>query len=409
MIMLAVLALINLYLAKSLLYPPAAFSAFWSVLLLVLLLSGDMFYPVSIEALTVYYLGAFAFSAGGLIMLLAGAGLKPYPPLPEHRRKYINMMLDVGLLVLMLALPLFFYRALAVGDTSSYAMFFYNIRMQSIANYISQAGWSFSLLNNVVPFSILLSLAAILSNDSSRRYHTLAVIFLTFIFQLLTGAKTGATVLILALIGVSWIKTKRLNLKFLLMFLLSFFIFFSAITFSRSSERVMENKMMLFKEVQIYMLGGLVAFDRVAQDPACIPSTGGAGRFFLETASKIGADVSVPPLHAEYTKISPANRINVYTIYFSYFQDYGLAGVVVLMFWLGSILTWVYAHAAKGHPTAAITYGILFSGMILSCFGEFFYTGLNFLIKALLFTFVLYHWPLYWSRSFKTAEVRSYG
>src|ERR1700730_10844164 len=99
-------------------------------------------------------------------------------------------------------------------------------------------------------------------------------------------------------------------------------------------------------------------------------------RVFELTANKFGASFDVPSVHAEFTDISADYDGNVYTIYFSYYPDYGLIGVCVVM------ITVIYHNAVRGNPRAVVLYAFVFSGIVLSGFCESFFLGANFWFKA---------------------------
>ena len=139
-----------------------------------------------------------------------------------------------------------------------------------------------------------------------------------------------------------------------------------------------------------YSFGGIVAFDRVAQIPSSIRPVWQIDRFFLRTAKRLRCDVDVPSLHAAYTDISPSRDINVYTIYFAYLPHFGLTGVILIMFFLGIVLTWNFRMAMRGSPAAIIFYGTLFCGLALGSYSENFFMSLNFFIKLGMFLWLLY-------------------
>jgi oligosaccharide repeat unit polymerase len=139
-----------------------------------------------------------------------------------------------------------------------------------------------------------------------------------------------------------------------------------------------------------------VAFDRIVQNPSGIRSSWSISRFFLLTANKLGASFEVPSLHAEYTMISPTMKTNVYTMYFSYFQDYGWAGIVVLPCALGYALTWIYRKARNGSHAALVLYGLMFSGILVSGFAEVFFLALNTLLKAVVVVWLVFSLPGWW-------------
>jgi oligosaccharide repeat unit polymerase len=144
-------------------------------------------------------------------------------------------------------------------------------------------------------------------------------------------------------------------------------------------------------------MGGPVAFDRIVNDPNSIPSTQSIDRFFLETANSLGAHFNVPSLHAKYADISPDNfesDFNVYTIYFSYYKDYGWPGTVVLTALVGFLLTVLYNSASNGRPALMVLCAVTSVGTLSSIYSENYFLALNELIKISIFFAVLYHGPL---------------
>src|SRR5207247_643534 len=81
---------------------------------------------------------------------------------------------------------------------------------------------------------------------------------------------------------------------------------------------------------------------------------------------------------------------NVYSIYFAYYPDYGLAGASIIMLVLGAILTRVYQKAIRGNPRALVLYASVFSGILLSGFSEYFLLTINFWVKAVVYTTAIY-------------------
>ena len=111
----------------------------------------------------------------------------------------------------------------------------------------------------------------------------------------------------------------------------------------------------------------------------------------METANGLGAHFTIPSLHAEYTRISQTEETNVYTIYFSYFKDYGWLGVTIGLFLLGSLLTWIYSYARRGNHLAMALYSMNAVGLVLSIHAEHFLLALNLYIKMLVFFYLVYY------------------
>src|SRR5260370_16455677 len=122
-----------------------------------------------------------------------------------------------------------------------------------------------------------------------------------------------------------------------------------------------------------------------------MPSTQSIDRFFVDTANSLGANVTPAPKHPDFTNVSLHEFTNVYTIYFSYFKDYGWIGTIILMFVMGAMLTLLYKRAMRGKPIATILFGHLgFSVIVLSIVAENGFSLLNTHIKFVIFLLFLY-------------------
>jgi oligosaccharide repeat unit polymerase len=141
-----------------------------------------------------------------------------------------------------------------------------------------------------------------------------------------------------------------------------------------------------------YSLGGIVAFDTVLHEPTRVPPTQSVFRPILVAGSKLGLRHSVPQLHAEYVPIGPGKDMNIYTMYFSYVPEFGVAGTMLVMFVLGAAITAVYWWARKGNTIATLMFSVLFAGIVLSAFAENLVSTMNFTAKLLIFAWALYAW-----------------
>jgi oligosaccharide repeat unit polymerase len=411
---LAALLTISLVLSRSLLFPPSLFAAIWLLNLVMLSLLGELFFPVSDTACLVYLVGAVAFTLGGLVFL---TGSRPTPSKPADQtekgldRKWIRRSLDATLLVLIAGFPYYFQLARQVAGDTSLALLLVTIRSKEVD---SQAGADpFGLIGgNLAVLSLLCAPAIFYESDGTWRWRlrTLISVLLALAYGFLNGSKESVLI-ILVLFFVSWIKTGKLRLRtltFSISIVVGLFsagavvVNFAGVVFE-SSNAVLRK---IGNTVLAYWLGGVVAFGRVADDPESIKVTQNIWRFFVEAAHKLGADVAVPGLHAPYSKISgdPALGIlgiNVYTIYFSYYPDFGWAGVIVGMALIGAITTVMWKGAMQGRPVFSLLFASLCVGIILSFIADLFFLSLNSYIKAAFFYGVIYVLVPKMGRTFK--------
>ncbi|AOQ23310.1 hypothetical protein MTAT_18420 [Moorella thermoacetica] len=399
---LIVLTIINKYIANSFLYPPAIFTALWAGLLFALMLSGDTFYPISLETLFLYFLGAFAFSLGGIMaLLLVFRGKRgKHVVISEQRRIFVQRMLKLGLTILVIAFPFYLLRLYQLSAASGLENFWIGLRYQTTYG----TGEKFGIFSYLIATARFMALTAFYENYYSRsnRFLTYIIIIMAFIYDLLTAARLGAMLLLFGLIGIAWICSGKITWKPICIGVLAFLPLFSiaAILLGKGGNlnaTFSENLLGVLKSLQVYTLGGLVAFNKAINSPlsfddSYIPTL----RFFFAVANRFGANFDLPTFNTQFT-LTP-EPTNVYTIYFSYFLDFGWTGVIIIMFGLGLLLTLIYRTAIRGNPQGVILYGMMLGALMVSNANEAFLTSLSYWLQGILFTSLLYRWPLVTSR-----------
>lgn len=378
----------NYVIARNFLYPPAIFSCVWLLSLFGLALAGTLFYPVSIGALAVYWIGGLAFSVGGVLAMSANLRIRVSNPFSMDRRRRLHGVLDFFLMIVVLGFP--FYLARATADVGLFdPLYFVTKRSLDVAG-----GEPYNPLGNLVVLAGFLSMAMHYENGSGaeRRWRTYLAITMALAYVVLNGAKLGVVTLILTLMFISFIRVGRSNfvaLGLILVALLSFFFFgLFVVNFAYANEIDLTALMLTALG---YWLGGVVAFDSIFQNPQSIESAHYLFRAFLETANSLGANFYVPSIHFEYANVSPViSGFNTYTMYAAYYQDFGWSGVILGLGLLGFVLTWIYRVSMGRNPWAVMVYGMGMSGLLLSLHGEQFWLALNIYIKAGVFFYLVY-------------------
>jgi len=401
-ISLILLLFINLYISKSYTYPPVVFTGIWAVYLFVLLIAGDMFYDLSTETLAIYYFGAVLFSIGGIIsFIIPVRNISNKKSRKIERDQFISYAIKISIVILIIGLPFYWKKITDLYIQSGLNDFWYAVRRQTIIN--SQTSeYAFNLVNNLVPFSIIIGLVSYYEYKMTNSYkiRTIIAVILALVYNLMTGGRSGAISFIFSLIGMELITTKKINFKRLFLFIIILLIVAGSIAVviekgdASKSKSIIENIPALEKDLVFYGVGGVVGFNHIVKDRNIIPSNGGVARFFLQTANNFGANYNIPSLHMDYLSISDNMSTNVYTIYGYYYHDYGWPGVIFFMIFIGIMLTWIYRNAKYGKFVYIILYSYLFSGMLLSSHSEHFISSLNFIIKMLIVIIFIYDLPL---------------
>ena len=111
----------------------------------------------------------------------------------------------------------------------------------------------------------------------------------------------------------------------------------------------------------------------------------------MRLANVFGAKIYVPALILDDTD-TPAPT-NVYTMYFTYYSDFGSPGVMVIMLALGGIHALVYHTARRGHPLSIILYGFLLASLLLTNANDPFLTGLSSWLQITVISLAIYSLP----------------
>ena len=94
---------------RSILFPPASLGIVWTITLLGVWLSGDIYYPLTSTADEIVLAGVVAFSAGGLCAVASPLWKgRPLATVPPRRRKQVDRWLTVAGLLFLLNLPFFY-------------------------------------------------------------------------------------------------------------------------------------------------------------------------------------------------------------------------------------------------------------------------------------------------------------
>lgn len=399
-----VLLRLNQLVFRSLMAPTTLFIVIWTGALAGIALSGDLFLPISSQALLIYLVGATAFTLGGVFAGQATYRSERGPKVATNvdRRRYCRLILDFLLVVTICGLP--FYAHYMLDPVGGFANpnAIWEIRQRTVES--SGLATTFNIVNNLSVLSRFVVFGMFFENDGSRSSKLRAYFSLVpaFAYGILSGSKAPVIIVLLTAMFLSWIKSGHLSVRKVLttaiISLASFsvgllYINYAYVNFSSASDA--GSRVAL--SVMHYTLGGPVAFDRIAHDPNSMPSTQNPNRFFLETANSLGGHFETPGLHAEYTDISGGaidTDTNVYTIYFSYYKDYGWPGTVGLMMFVGFCLTLLYSAALRSCPVSSVLWAMTSVATFSSIFAEHYFLGLNEYIKAAIFFTALYHGPM---------------
>lgn len=388
-------------LRKDMLNPLFLFAFVWGSTLGLLYLTSGIYYPISAKTELVFVLGTIGFVVGYLLAeYLFLSRRLPTTGVHNNSGEPIVSRRALWIIFCVLVIGWFEYYREISALTSGTGLF---VAFQEARYALVQGSLSGEkLIGPIANFEVIALYFAFLciverKNDKYGNLLAYAALLLASFYAVLGGAKGGlVTITLMTFFIYSFDMPWRTIAKrgaFAFFIVLAFFclgLFFINFTydvFSGTGELVTS----LFGAVRNYWVGGLFAFDQVVARPEEFVHFQSISRFFLETANSLGADFQIPPVHADYVKISTTEDTNVFSIYYSYYLDGGFLGVLVLSCFYSFILSYIYLRAKCGDKRHLLMYSLLLSGIIFSIVSERFFLGLNGNIKAFIFWWGIYY------------------
>jgi oligosaccharide repeat unit polymerase len=376
---------------RSLLFPPACLSIIWTLTLLAIWLCGDLYYPLTATADEIVLTGNLAFSLGGICATQAplgnGRSISTVTPL---RRLQIDRWLTGATILFLLNIPVFYLYFKQLSSTiAPRESAWRQIRIAvNKANITGQKGITIEAF--ILPFLTIVALIAVYeyADTGKRLMRTLLLVLLAGGFQLLNGARSEVLLLLVSSLVILWLRRGAAPKQVLATMGLIFLLVFAAGQISMSKygaaagASLTDNLPHVAAGFATYWLGGIIAFDRNRQNPE-LRYGWDLGKFYKRIANHFGAHYSERDRNLEYTKISPTQITNVYTVFLPYYMDHGgMWGAAGLMFLMGFLSTYVYRRAIHGSCWAVFTLGAFVYATIMTVFSEEYFAQVMFWIKA---------------------------
>ena len=387
---------------RSLLFPPAALATVWTATLLTIWLCGDLYFPLTVAAHEIVFTGVLLFSLGGFCAGAIPLFLRhPLADVSPQRRRQIDRSLNLALVVFLLNLPLSFWFFQDLSSTiAPRASLWKQIRIASSKANVSGQG-DISIESFLLPFFTIVALIGVweYTQTRTRGPRTLILLVLAAAYQLLNGARSEVLLLLVSSIVLVWLSKGAMPVRLLAGTCLVFLLVFAAGQISMSKygadpEATLAGNLPAVAEgIGTYWLGGIIAFDQNRQNPE-LPYGWDLGKFAKRIANRLGANYSERDRNLEYTKISPSQITNVYTVFLPFYMDHGgMYGVAGLMFLMGFISVYVYRSALQGSCWAVFTLGAVTYATVMTIFSEEYFAQIMFWVKAGVLSTLVYCAP----------------
>jgi oligosaccharide repeat unit polymerase len=391
---LAALAAANYFYRRSVLYPPFVFTGVW---FFVLFVYRFHFIPMDIlhsGTLNVIVLGALVFTVGGIAaFLVPNSLLRVQFTLwgnPRGQGSRIKWLLIAGLSCGLIYQILYLLKSSGTsGGIGSGILIAARNNMIDEANRAGSQSRLFTYVSSWAIFSAVLF-------QLEKRDRTFKLMATIAMLSALASTGRGQILyLLLALSGVFLIQTKRETFlqafKLVRWPALGFGFLFILLMFTNkdTSNLTISPTMYITHSLVGYICGSVAALDLVLRHPSDYLAQGslpGTLRTIFTLASSLKIMPYTPPPAFEDYVFVPF-PINTFTVYKSFFTDYGLYSSVLVMGLIGFLHTLLYRKARTGSTLGMYLFGVGMYPLFLVFFVDA-YSSLSLHAHAFLFAVV---------------------
>src|SRR6202453_3035782 len=386
----------------SALFPPASLGIVWTITLFAIWLCGDLYFPLTTRADEIVLAGVLAFSLGGIcaviVPLRSGRTLAA---VSAKRRTQVDRWLTIAGLLSLLNIPFSYLYFKQLSETiAPRESLWRQIRIATSKANVSGHN-TLSLESFILPLLSIVALIAVYeyADTGRRRGRTLFLVLLAMGYQLLNGARSEVLLLLISSVVMLWVKRGAAPIRLVGIAGFVFLLVFSAGQVARgkygadAGASLAKNLPRVAEGVGTYWLGVIIAFDQNRQNPE-LRYGWDLGKFAKRIANRFGATYSERDRNLEYTKISPTQITNVYTVFLPYYMDHGgMYGVSALMFFMAFLSAYVYRCAIHGNCWAVFTLGAFVYATVMTIFSEEYFAQIMFWVKAGAVPTVVYFAP----------------
>lgn len=384
------LTIANYLVGRRWLYPAAIISALWTVVFIVLCVASTWLYPVPPLALAVFVVGVGYYSIGSYMALKLDRK-------PDHKPAATTVYRsDFWLLVVILAgLIIGFPFYLHQLENLVTAMPFTPVFFLQLREALLEQGWTqnrYPIIYNLVDLSNIAAIIAMLVTDSGRRWKWLlaALVGIAFIYNLTTAAKIGFASLAVELLVIYGIQRKKIPIRALAIAGATFVVGFGVIVVERTladqggSLGLIQRFALTGRTLLDYLTVSVVGFGVYLQHPEQIPAISSIWLPFERTINYFGNYIAIPRQQGAFVSVGPNMQFNTFTALFTYYPEYGVPGVAVILFAVGFVTTRAYKAASRGSFFGALLFAYLYFGTCMTFYNESIFISLNFLAKLLV-------------------------
>lgn len=370
------------------------FSFVWSILFIIIFISGDMFYAVKAKSIIIILTGAVLISLGGII-----AKAIFYKESRKNKEKPIfnTKLLRSCEYTTMILLPAYVLKCIDVYKSRNALNIFYSMRNVMINSDESPLG---SFWSNIAFFSMILAFIQFneYQKNKKNKFMTILICTVSIVYNILSGSCAMIVFFCLTLMGCYLIRNKEIKIRKVSLYLLIAVFSFLFISFMlnkadiRNSRGIVDNLSALKNNFLAYLIGPYIAFDQTFNLLYnIIPSNALFRNILLMLNKGLGLKIALPPIYFPFIHVAKDIETNVYTIYGYYFYNLNIIEMIMLMVILGILLSYIYKKAKEQSDICIIFYGLFFASVCLSIYGEYFFRNIIMYLKIIVVLFIFYN------------------
>jgi oligosaccharide repeat unit polymerase len=389
------LALVNFYFGgKSPIYPPFLFCLSWGASLLLLWLTGEVFYPL----LPVTFLFILAAASVFSIFCWVASALPTKKNTQAVRAS--DSILNWLVFLVAAGTPVYYRWMFSTVSTRGAGSPFLQAAMAS-AMEMTGKDPSFRVAGLLVEISSMVAMIAVWESDGHKK-RTIIAVLAAFAISIPRGQKATFIILAISLLAVDWLKNRKLRWKTLIVLTLlmvgmvatfEFYVHLGGGYFGGGS--FIEQLDSVVRLIALHISGGIVGLDRVFREPSVVFQVNPINVFWLRVLRRVGFSVEFPEW-ADFVAVGPHSlEGNVYTIFWSYL-NFGLTGAIAFVGLLGFLATRIYKRALQGsQPWVPLCAKLTFA-VFLSNFTEYFFSSLYIYFILAVLVWIVYFLPALW-------------
>lgn len=373
------ITIFNFFVWRDIKSPSVLHALLWTSILALHSFVSHGLFPLRFETHLIVIFSMLLFSLGSIFSLTIfknmGCKTKSFCVLPK------NNIIKFYLYIAFIGLPFFILRAYDLASHGSTGNFLIDVRL-SLTGGLSSQGYG--TLGYLVP--IAFSCFYLLLLNKKRSLKSPLIICTFFMCLLYSILSTGRTFLFLLFIPSLFIlaltRAKYLTIKKNIIFVGGLFIVF--VVFGSFLGKLGSDLHGLLSIFWIYLLGGITAFQELFSNQDIFTYGNYSFRTFYAIFKKIGFDVDVQNLIQKYVHIPYPT--NVYSVFSSYFLDFGIYFVFIAQFIFGLFHSCLFLLSKKKNLYAILIYSLSMYMLFMQFFQDQYFSLLS---QWIIYGFIL--------------------